>query len=42
VEDLTFRHDTRRRAPGNRTMAITGVVASGNLEVLTERVLPDA
>jgi malonate decarboxylase delta subunit len=42
MENLTFRHDTRQRAGGSRTMAITGVVASGNLEVLTERVLPDA
>jgi len=42
MEDLTFRHNTARRASGTRAMSITGVVASGNLEVLTERVLPDA
>jgi len=41
MEDLTFRHDTRARAAGTRTQAIVGVVASGNLEVLVERVLPD-
>jgi malonate decarboxylase delta subunit len=42
MEDLTFRHSTPRRANGTKTLSITGVVASGNLEVLTERVLPDA
>jgi malonate decarboxylase delta subunit len=41
MEDLTLRHTTRERARGNRQMAIIGVVASGNLEVLTERVLPE-
>ena len=41
MEDLTFRHHTRARAAGNRAQAIVGVVASGNLEVLAERVLPD-
>lgn len=41
MEDLTFRHQTRARAPGERVQAIVGVVASGNLEVLAERVLPD-
>ena len=42
MEDLTFRHTARQRAGGTRKMAIIGVVASGNLEVLAERVLPDS
>ena len=42
MEDLSFSHSDRERAPGARKMAIIGVVASGNLEVLAERVLPDA
>lgn len=42
MEDLTFRHSTPARAGGTRLMAIIGVVASGNLEVLAERNLPDA
>jgi malonate decarboxylase delta subunit len=41
MEDLRFHHDVRQRAGGEMTMAIIGVVASGNLEVLAERVLPD-
>ncbi len=42
MEDLTLRKTARQRAPGTRAMAIIGVVASGNLEVLVERVLPGA
>jgi len=42
MEDLSFRHPVRARADGIRRSAIVGVVASGNLEVLVERVLPDA
>jgi malonate decarboxylase delta subunit len=42
MEDLSFRHPVRARASGARRSAIVGVVASGNLEVLVERVLPDA
>jgi malonate decarboxylase delta subunit len=42
MEDLTFRHSSRQRAGGTKKLAIIGVVASGNLEVLTERVLPEA
>lgn len=42
MEDLSFRHEARQRAPGTRTMAVIGVVASGNLEVLAERDLPGA
>ncbi|ACA21101.1 malonate decarboxylase acyl carrier protein [Methylobacterium sp. 4-46] len=40
MEKLSFRHTTRRALPGAKAQAITGVVASGNLEVLLERVLP--
>lgn len=42
MEDLRFEHNVRTRAGGARQSAIVGVVASGNLEVLVERVLPDA
>ena len=42
MEDLNFHHTARQRAGGTRRMAVIGVVASGNLEVLVERVLPDA
>lgn len=42
MEDLSFQHRARRRAGGIRKTAIIGVVASGNLEVLVERVLPDS
>jgi malonate decarboxylase delta subunit len=41
VEDLIFRHQTRQRAGGARHMALIGVVGSGDLEVLAERVLAD-
>lgn len=41
MEDLSFQHKARERAGGDRKVAIVGVVASGNLEVLAERVLPD-
>jgi len=41
MEDLSFQHRVRTRAGGVRRTAIIGVVASGNLEVLVERVLPD-
>ncbi len=43
MESLTYRHTTEKPLPGSKRAAITGVVASGNLEVLLERVLaPDA
>ncbi len=42
MEDLNLRYTARQRAGGANAMAIIGVVASGNLEVLVERVLPDA
>jgi malonate decarboxylase delta subunit len=41
MENLNYRHAARQRAPGSAQQAIVGVVASGNLEVLAERVLPD-
>ena len=40
MESLTFRHRTKKPLPGAKPQAIAGVVASGNLEVLLERVLP--
>ena len=39
---LKFRHAAKRRLSGEKDAAIIGVVASGNLEVLLERVLPGA
>ncbi|WP_019903719.1 malonate decarboxylase acyl carrier protein [Methylobacterium sp. 77] len=39
MEKLTFRHATTKPLSGTRRQAITGVVASGNLEVLMERSL---
>ena len=39
MEDLNFQHRARKPAGGTRQTAIIGVVASGNLEVLVERVL---
>ncbi|MBZ9601391.1 malonate decarboxylase acyl carrier protein [Phyllobacterium chamaecytisi] len=41
MQDLTFTHEVAERATGNTKLAITGVVASGNLEVLVERALPE-
>ena len=41
MENLKFRHVAARRLGGERDQAIIGVVASGNLEVLLERKLPD-
>jgi malonate decarboxylase delta subunit len=41
METLSFRHAARQRTAGSRKLALVGVVASGNLEVLAERVLPD-
>ena len=42
METLSFRRTAPHRAAGSRKLAIVGVVASGNLEVLVERVLPDS
>ena len=41
METFQVRGTAKRRALGNKPYAITGVNASGNLEVLVERVLPD-
>ena len=41
MENLTYRHKARSRAPGDKPLALVGVVASGNIKVLAERVLPD-
>ncbi|HEY6645379.1 malonate decarboxylase acyl carrier protein [Povalibacter sp.] len=41
MEDLKFSHRTRARANGLKRSTVVGVVASGNLEVLAERLLPD-
>ena len=42
MEALHFHHKVNQRAAGTKVMAIVGVVASGNLEVLVERILPDS
>jgi malonate decarboxylase delta subunit len=42
MQTLRFRHKAKRRLSGKKDKAIIGVVASGNLEVLLERVLPEA
>jgi malonate decarboxylase delta subunit len=39
MEILEIHRKVARRAPGDKSHGITGVVASGNLEVLLERVL---
>ena len=41
MEQFQVRGTAKQRAGGQRDQAITGVNASGNLEVLVERVLPD-
>jgi malonate decarboxylase delta subunit len=41
MERFRVQGTAARRAAGSRTEAITGINASGNLEVLVERVLPD-
>ncbi len=40
MQTLRFKHTAKRRLSGKKDQAIIGVVASGNLEVLLERVLP--
>ena len=40
METLQFVHVSKKRLPGVKESAIVGVVASGNLEVLVERI-PD-
>src|SRR5271167_3872001 len=39
---LKFKHTAKSRLSGKKHESIIGVVASGNLEVLLERVLPGA
>jgi malonate decarboxylase delta subunit len=41
MEHFTYRHTAQQRAEGTKPQAIVGVVASGNLEVLVERVLSE-
>ena len=41
MENLKIKHTVKGRLAGMKDQAIIGVVASGNLEVLLERVLPD-
>ena len=41
MEQLNYRHLALSRAKGSRLQAVVGVVASGDLEVLVERTLPD-
>jgi malonate decarboxylase delta subunit len=41
METFRVQGAVKQRAPGKRPSAITGVNASGNLEVLVERVLQD-
>ena len=41
MERLNYRHGASERARGDAASALVGVVASGNLEVLVERVLPE-
>ncbi len=40
MEKLMYRHTAGAPAAGTKPLALVGVVASGNLEVLAERVLP--
>ena len=40
MEQFQVRGTAKKRAGGHRHQAITGVNASGNLEILVERVLP--
>jgi malonate decarboxylase delta subunit len=42
MQSLRFRYTTKRRLSGTRAKGIIGVVASGDLEILLERVLPEA
>ena len=42
MQTLKFAHTAKRRSAGTKPQALIGVVASGNLEVRLERVLPGA
>jgi malonate decarboxylase delta subunit len=39
MENLTFKHTASSRANGSRETGIVGVVTSGNLEVLLEKLI---
>jgi malonate decarboxylase delta subunit len=41
MEHLHYRFNALRRASGDKPQVLVGVVASGNLEVLAERVLAE-
>jgi malonate decarboxylase delta subunit len=41
MESFQVRGKVTKRAAGRRKQAITGVNASGDLEILTERLLPE-
>jgi malonate decarboxylase delta subunit len=41
MEHLNYHHVAASRAKGSKRQALVGVVASGDLEVLVERTLPD-
>ncbi|ACK52098.1 malonate decarboxylase acyl carrier protein [Methylocella silvestris BL2] len=41
MENLSFELKAQKAAGGAKREALVGVVASGNLEVLVERVLPE-
>lgn len=42
MQNLKFKTKAASRLAGKRTQSLIGVVASGNLEILLERLLPDA
>jgi malonate decarboxylase delta subunit len=41
MEQLNYHYTTLTPAKGSTRQAVVGVVASGDLEVLVERILPD-
>ncbi len=41
MDNLVMKHSAEHRLAGERSTGIVGVVASGNCEVLLERVLPE-
>jgi malonate decarboxylase delta subunit len=41
MQTMNLKSTAKTRLPGNKAQAIVGVIASGNLEALLERVLPD-
>ena len=41
MQTMTFEYDAKSKAKGQCATAIVGVVASGNLEAMFERKLPD-